>query len=374
MNDRPLLSFVVSCYNQEPFIGEAIAGALAQTYSPLEIIISDDCSKDRTFAIAQETVASYRGPHVVRLNRNDRNLGIGGNVNRAMEFCHGELILLADGDDVSLPSRTEVTYQAWEQFGKGPTSVCLTYTTITREGIEQGTGGLRGDPNDSRSLKTLDGDLMKFLSTRQPAVCGCSHAWTPELFRYFGPLKSDLEDLVLSFRSLAIGKILHIQQPLVKYRRHGGNVSFFAGGDDTISFQHRENRLRWVDEQTVRAYDNMLADIEVLHSKGGISTAQRDRLREEGKRVRMIYDIERRMLEGSVFKKLCTLANAAVHGNLKTAARLAPRLLPRSAYESLYTLRNRMRASAHGNGSSNGSSNRNGNGNGAGAPAKPQNP
>jgi glycosyltransferase involved in cell wall biosynthesis len=351
MNDKPLLSFVVSCYNQEAFIGEAIAGALAQTYSPLEIIISDDCSKDRTFDIAEEKVAAYSGPHVIRLNRNERNLGIGGNVNRAMEFCHGELILLADGDDVSLPSRTEVTYDAWEQFGKGPTSVCLTYTTISREGVEQGTGGLRGDPNDPRSLKTLDGDLLNFLSTRQPAVCGCSHAWTPELFRYFGPLKSDLEDLVLSFRSLAIGKILYIKQPLVKYRRHGGNVSFFAGGDDTISFQHRESRLRWVDEQTVRAYDNMLADIEVLHAKGGISTAQRDRLRKEGERVRTIYALERKMMEGNVFKKLYTLATAAAHGNLRSACRLAPRLLPQSAYEGLYTLRNKLRSSApHTNG------------------------
>src|ERR1041385_1276597 len=138
MKHRPLLSFVVSCYNQEAFIREAVNGALAQTYSPLEIVISDDCSKDRTFAIAQETVASYKGPHLVQLNRNDRNLGIGGNVNRAMDFCHGELILLADGDDVSLPARTEVTYQAWEQFGKGPTSVCLTYTPISKDGPEKG--------------------------------------------------------------------------------------------------------------------------------------------------------------------------------------------------------------------------------------------
>jgi glycosyltransferase involved in cell wall biosynthesis len=350
MKERPLLSFLVSCYNQETFIGEAVAGALAQTYSPLEIIISDDCSNDRTFAVASEAVAAYTGPHTVRLNRNDQNLGIGGNINRAMEFCHGELILLADGDDVSLPSRTEVTYQAWEQFGKGPTSVCLTYTTITKEGIELGTGGLRGDPNDSRTLKTLDGDLLNFLATRQPAVCGCTHAWTPELFRYFGPLKSDLEDLVLSFRSLAIGKILHIQQPLVKYRRHGGNVSFFAGGDDSLSFQHREKRLRWVDEQTVRAYDNMLADIEVLHAKGGISTAQRDRLRKEGERVRMAYDLERQMMDGSVFKKLHTLATAAAQGNLKSACRLMPRLLPQSAYESLYLFARKMRSSPHTNG------------------------
>src|SRR5688572_21544439 len=123
MKDKPLLSLIVSCYNQEPFIQEALAGAFSQTYSPLEIIISDDCSGDRTFEIAEQMAREYKGPHTIRLNRNAKNLGIGGNVNRATELCRGELILLADGDDVSLPNRTEVTYQAWEQFERKPTSV-----------------------------------------------------------------------------------------------------------------------------------------------------------------------------------------------------------------------------------------------------------
>jgi glycosyltransferase involved in cell wall biosynthesis len=46
-------------YNHERFIAEAVRGALSQTYSPLEIIISDDCSTDRTFEIIQSEVAGY---------------------------------------------------------------------------------------------------------------------------------------------------------------------------------------------------------------------------------------------------------------------------------------------------------------------------
>jgi cellulose synthase/poly-beta-1,6-N-acetylglucosamine synthase-like glycosyltransferase len=45
---RPLISFCLLTYNQAPFIREAIEAALAQTYSPLEIIISDDFSNDNT--------------------------------------------------------------------------------------------------------------------------------------------------------------------------------------------------------------------------------------------------------------------------------------------------------------------------------------
>lgn len=342
MKERPLISFVLTCYRQEKFIRESVAGALAQTYSPLEIIVSDDGSPDRTFDIVREIVAGYHGPHTVRLNRNETNLGIGGNVNRAMELCRGELVVIAAGDDVSLPERTELTWRAWEESGRQATSVCSSYTTIYEDGAELGRGGFRGAADDTRPVIRLEGDLAEFLATRQPTVCGCSHAWTPELFRYFGPLQSDLEDLVLSFRSLAMGQMIYLRQPLVKYRRHTTNVSFFAGGDDTRSFAHRENRLRWVGRQTVKAYDNMLADIDVLHRKGRLNDAERDRLQRAARRVREVYAIELNMLEGGFLKKLGTLAGALARGNILPALRFSPRLVP-GIYRLLYEFRNRQR-------------------------------
>src|SRR5512139_2419524 len=109
--DRPLISFVMTCYNQERFIHEALQGAFSQHYSPLEIIISDDCSTDRTFDLVREVGAAYRGPHRLVLNRNPANLGIGGNLSKAMELCNGELVITAGGDDISLPERTSRTLE-----------------------------------------------------------------------------------------------------------------------------------------------------------------------------------------------------------------------------------------------------------------------
>ena len=60
--ERPLVSFVVLCYNQESFIREAFNSALLQTYSPLEIIVSDDCSTDGTFDVVQQ-MANDRGAY-----------------------------------------------------------------------------------------------------------------------------------------------------------------------------------------------------------------------------------------------------------------------------------------------------------------------
>ena len=148
--DKPLISFTISCYNQESFIREAVEGAFSQTYSPLEIIISDDCSKDRTFEIAQQMAAAYKGPHTVRLNRNEKNLGISGNANRASALCHGELIVGAAGDDISVPERTSITVQAWNDSGRKATTIFSGYVVIDESGrtVE---GETQSDPQERLS-------------------------------------------------------------------------------------------------------------------------------------------------------------------------------------------------------------------------------
>ena len=76
-SDRHLLVTVgIKCFNQKTMIGEAIESALAQTYRPLEIVISDDGSTDGSWQVIEETVREYaRSDISVTLNRNSVNLG-----------------------------------------------------------------------------------------------------------------------------------------------------------------------------------------------------------------------------------------------------------------------------------------------------------
>src|SRR5258708_29983030 len=114
---KPLLTFSIGAYNQEPFIRQAVLGAFAQTYSPLQIILSDDCSSDRTFDIMAEMAAAYRGPHEVVLNRNPKNVGLVAHINRVVQLTRGELLVVSAGDDISLPHRTTATWESWEATG-----------------------------------------------------------------------------------------------------------------------------------------------------------------------------------------------------------------------------------------------------------------
>ena len=95
MTDAPFVSLILLVYNHERFVAEAIRGALSQTYSPLEIILSDDCSKDASFAIIERETANYRGKHSIRLNRNARNLGFARHLSWLHSIIGGNLVVVA---------------------------------------------------------------------------------------------------------------------------------------------------------------------------------------------------------------------------------------------------------------------------------------
>ena len=67
---KPLVSFCIITYNQENYILDALNGAVNQDYENLEIIVSDDCSKDNTFGVIENFVKTYQGRHKIILNRN----------------------------------------------------------------------------------------------------------------------------------------------------------------------------------------------------------------------------------------------------------------------------------------------------------------
>lgn len=91
----PLVSVVTVTYNSAAYVRDAIESVLAQSYTRIEYIISDDASTDRTWDIVSE----YRDARI-RAIRNPSNLGEYANRNRAIELATGDYLVFIDGDDV----------------------------------------------------------------------------------------------------------------------------------------------------------------------------------------------------------------------------------------------------------------------------------
>ncbi|MEH6590009.1 MAG: glycosyltransferase [Halioglobus sp.] len=213
--EKPLVTFALIAYNQEQYIDEAIKGALTQLYSPLEIILSDDCSEDATFKIMQQKASAYTGKHEVILNRNEKNQGIGGHINSVMKLACGELIVVAAGDDISLPERVSKIVDAWCASGKRAMSIHSSVHRIDQFGNAMGI-------RRCQYLSALENAAS--IAKINPPVMGSSHAWHKGVFEKFPPLGLGVihEDRAIPFRSSMLGEVMYLDEPLVKYREGTG--------------------------------------------------------------------------------------------------------------------------------------------------------
>lgn len=98
--EKPLTSIIIPAYNAEKYIEEAVHSALQSTYSPLEIVIVNDGSTDRTLEIAQNLSSQYA--NVIR-TFSQSNKGASSARNLAIKHAEGKYILPLDADNLISP-------------------------------------------------------------------------------------------------------------------------------------------------------------------------------------------------------------------------------------------------------------------------------
>ena len=220
--DRPLVTFAVFAYNQEKYIREAVEGAFSQTYSPLEIILSDDCSTDRTFEIMEEMACDYRGPHLVKVRQGENNIGLAGHINDVIAASRGEIISWAAGDDIALAQRTAVFVDVLVDDPK----LCGVHSDVIEIDL---TGRIIRERQHSKIQ--YETNLAEVIGKGQSVITQ-SHAFRRIAFDNFGPFKHDLtqEGIAMAFREAALGRVCFVPRSLTLYRI-GSGVSTYAGND-----------------------------------------------------------------------------------------------------------------------------------------------
>ena len=108
-NEQPLVSVRVVTYNSSKTVEETLDSIYNQTYSNIELIISDDCSKDNTVAICRNWIELHKERFVrTEMITVDKNTGVTGNVNRSEEACKGVWVKGIAGDDVLMPNCIQI--------------------------------------------------------------------------------------------------------------------------------------------------------------------------------------------------------------------------------------------------------------------------
>lgn len=92
------VTVLMPTYNVTPYVKEAIASVLRQTYRDFELLVIDDCSTDNTVSL----VRSIDDPRI-RIVQNEKNLGLAENLNRGLSHITTEYVARMDGDDIAEP-------------------------------------------------------------------------------------------------------------------------------------------------------------------------------------------------------------------------------------------------------------------------------
>jgi glycosyltransferase involved in cell wall biosynthesis len=244
---RPRASVLLLCFRDRDYIDAAFAAALAQTV-PCEILVSNDASDDGTWERVQQLAAGYAGPHLLRLRRNERNLGVAGHVNATVPLTRGEVVVMMAGDDTSDPRRVERVLTA---FDANPGVAALASDF---EGMD--AAGAPVEVRFDRGLERFG--LAEFVASgKLIGLLGAALAFRREVFERFGPIRGPIEDNALALRAALLGDCMNLREKLVRYRQHGDSVSSSVFARHEARAQARRRRY----ERTIAFYRGTADDL-----------------------------------------------------------------------------------------------------------------
>lgn len=224
-----MISVIMSCYNAEKYLSEAIDSILSQTYGDFEFIIWNDGSKDST----EDIVKSYKDERIRYYYHT--NTGLGMALKLACDKARGEFIARMDSDDISLPNRFEKEIS----FLKKKNDYVLVSSAVFFINEEGGVIG-RSFPCTKSDVLTKSRHM-----TVHPMVMMRRDAYLKS--GGYIPLKY-MEDDVFWSRMAKQGKFGNITTPLGKYRllpsSLGHNRSFY---DNVLT----EFRNKMINDETI---------------------------------------------------------------------------------------------------------------------------
>ncbi|QGM45247.1 glycosyltransferase family 2 protein [Methylocystis heyeri] len=218
---RTSISIAMATYNGEKFLREQLESLAHQTRLPLELVVCDDCSSDKTVEILREFAAS--APFPVRLHRNEANLGYSDNFFKAAGLCRGEWIAFCDQDDVWLPNKLARVSQAISGV-PGDELMLVAHTSLIADENLEPTG--QRAPNFRRDVRMpRAGRFAAFCIVGFSLVCRATlvreidPASRPVSYWGEGRRPTGHDDWI-SVLANALGDSIYISEPLAIWRRH----------------------------------------------------------------------------------------------------------------------------------------------------------
>jgi Glycosyltransferases involved in cell wall biogenesis len=219
-DQAPLVSIVINNYNYARFLGQAIESALNQSYAPIEVVVVDDGSTDRS----PQVIAGY-GSNILPVLK--ENGGQASAFNAGVSSSHGDIICLLDADDLFYPDKVKEIVSVFSGAGdtSKPLFVAHWLEVVDREGVASGRkiGGMGKSPFNLYAYAKR----YKFTYAPCGPTTGMSfnRALACRVFPLPEGLKVAADDFVRRAASL-IADCYTVDMVLGGYRVHGNNTGY----------------------------------------------------------------------------------------------------------------------------------------------------
>ncbi|MDX8381717.1 MAG: glycosyltransferase family 2 protein [Ghiorsea sp.] len=220
---QPLTVSVAVCtYNGEAYLDAQLKSIACQSRLPDEVIVFDDASIDETSQLAMKF--AKEADFLVKVEVNRHQLGVTGNFERAIAACSGDIIVLADQDDVWNNDKLKIIYQIF----KKRLSVAMVFSdaeVVDEHLVPLGYSFWESlGFSNSEQLKVQRGDALTVL-LRRNVVSGSTMAFRSKFRNLCFPIdRTWPHDAWIAFMLASVGSVALTEHKLIQYRQHGKNV------------------------------------------------------------------------------------------------------------------------------------------------------
>lgn len=215
------LCIAMCTYNGAAFIEQQLASIATQTHLPDRMVVVDDGSIDTTLERVHEFV--HAAPFPVRVIRNTANLGYARNFAKAVALSEGDVVVLADQDDVWVPHKLARIEEVFRQSPE--TGLVFSDAEVVDAGLHplgfRLWNAVRFTPRKQAQVR--NGHTFHVL-IQGNVVTGATMAFAARFRPVLLPMPgSGSHDSWIALLLAAVAHTELIPEPLIQYRQHGGN-------------------------------------------------------------------------------------------------------------------------------------------------------
>lgn len=222
MSARARVSVAMATCNGARFVDAQLASLAAQSRPPDELVVCDDASEDDTLERVRAFAA--RAPFAVRVEPAAARLGTTRNFERAVALCTGDVVFLADQDDVWREAKVERMAGLLEARAEAGAVLC-NGRVVDAAGAPLGYDLWRALGFDAREQAAVAAGRAHEVFARHVVAAGTTFAFR----RRYAPLVLPFPDLRsahdawVAFLVAAVAEFALLPEPLIDYRLHDAN-------------------------------------------------------------------------------------------------------------------------------------------------------